>query len=120
MDFAIVKSEFRELWQLILAWFNYRRFALKVELAMKVADWKQKALNKQITVILNRDRKFEWWTEKDFKQAKREKRIPKQWGMLDLAQITFYRTPVNRNNKLSKDERKKFKEKYLKYMIRNK
>jgi len=114
----IIRSDFREYNHLINKWLFFRRHALKLNLAIRVADMKQQALNKQVTVILNSKRKFEWWTNTDFKKAKREKRIPKNWGAIDLAQVTFYQTPLNRNNRTSKEERKKYKEKYKKYAER--
>jgi len=118
MLLQIIMSDFREYYHLIMKWLFYRRHALKLSLAIRVADMKQKALNKRITVVLNSKRKFEWWTNTDFKKAKREKRIPKNWGALDLAQVTFYQTPIDRNNRTSKEDRAMYKDKYLKYAER--
>ena len=118
MLLQIIKSDFKEYSNLLKKWLFYRRHATKLSLAIRIADMKQLAFNKQITVILNSNRKFEWWTNTDFKTAKRKKRIPKNWGALDLAQVTFYQTPVSRNNRTSKEDRAKFKAKYMDYAER--
>lgn len=118
MLLQIIKSDFREYCRLLRKWLFLRRHATKLSLAIRVADMKQLAFNKQITVILNQKRKFEWWTNADFKKARREKRIPKNWCALDLAQVTFYQTPVSRNNRTSKEDRAKYKKKYMAYAER--
>lgn len=87
-------------------------------LAIRLADMKQRAWNKQYHVMLialpggdklvsvNRD---------DIKKMKLKKWLPKKTNMFNLRDSIFYSTPINRNNKSTPKEREKAKKKYIKY-----
>jgi hypothetical protein len=82
-------------------WMFYHRYAIKMSLAIRLSDIKQKAFNKQFHVMLmelssgdrlvsvNRD---------EINKLKRKKWLPKNASMLDLRDSIFYSTPLNRNN----------------------
>lgn len=116
--FKDIISDFKEFRIWFLNWLFYRRHAIKMSLAIRLADMKQKAFNKQYHVMLmelpsgdklvsvNRD---------EINNLKRKKWLPKNACMLSLRDSIFYSTPLNRNNTSTPGDRKVAKEKYLKY-----
>jgi hypothetical protein len=116
--FKEIISDFKEYKAWIQNWMFYRRHAIKMSLAIRLADIKQKAYNKQYHVMIlelpkgdslvsvNRD---------DIQMFKRKKWLPKHLGAIEMANSIFYSTPVSRNNKYSAEERRSAKAKYLKY-----
>ena len=113
-------SDIKEYRIWLLNWLFYKRQSVKMSLAISLADIKQKAWNKQYHVMLlelpsgdklvsvNRD---------DIDRFKRKKWLPKNSSMFELVHSSsiFYSTPLSLNNKSTSEERKKAKEKYLKY-----
>lgn len=108
-DFSEYSEHFNE-------WLTYKRLGIKIALAMKLADMMCYALNKQIRVVLNSKRHFECWSSDTISNRKRAGQIPKNWGAAELSKITFYLTPTTRNNTISVEERKAYRDKYIKYM----
>ena len=121
--FKEMVSDFKEFRVWLFNWLFYRRQSIKMSLAMKLADIKQRAYNKRYHVMLldlpggdklvsvNRD---------DIERFRRKKWLPKKIGMIELENKSiFYSTPLNRNNKSTQEERAKAKEKYLKYAKKN-
>jgi hypothetical protein len=77
-----------------------------------------KAFNKQFHVMLmelSSGDKLVSVNRDEINKLKRKKWRPKNASMLDLRDSIFYSTPLNRNNTSSTGDRKKAKEKYLKY-----
>jgi len=127
MFFCSKKNMFKEIiqdYKEFRVWFSnwlfYKRQGMKMNLAIRLADVKQKAFNKQYHIMilelpvgeklvsLNRD---------DIDRMKRKKWLPKNVSFFDLKHNSsiFYSTPLNRNNKSSAAERREAREKYLKY-----
>ena len=94
---------------------------MKMSLAIHLADIKQKAFNRQYHVMLlelpQGDRLVSI-NKEEINRFKRKKWLPKKATMLDLRESIFYSTPLSRNNKAAPKDRKKAKEKYLKYTKR--
>ena len=96
---------------------------MKMNLAIRLADIKQKAYNKQYHIMLlslpvgeklvsvNRD---------DILRLKRKKLLSKEISCFELihSESIFYSTPLNWNNKSTSEERKAARAKYLKYVKR--
>jgi hypothetical protein len=102
-------------------WFFLWRQSLKMGLAIRLADIKQKAYNKQYHImILNlpKGEKLLSVSRTDIMRLKHKKWLPKNVDMLKLRESIFYSTPLCRNNSINKEERKKAKEKYLKYCLK--
>lgn len=116
--FKTIYTDYKEAKQSLKAWFFYRRQSIKMSLAIRLADMKQKAWNKQYHVMLielpsgdklvsiNRD---------DIKKMKLKKWLPKNACVFSLRDSIFYSTPLSRNNKSTPKERKQAREKYIKY-----
>lgn len=137
---SIIRSDFREYYIGICNWFFYWRHSLKMNLAIRLADMKQRAFNKQYHVMLlelpvkkavkvkdengkvqtryqlGYNNKLVSVNKDDINKFKRKKWIPKHVDMLSLKQTSFfYSTPLDRNNKSTPEERKAAKKKYIKY-----
>lgn len=114
----IIYSDYKEAKQSLREWFFYRRQSIRMGLAIRLADMKQRAWNKQYHVMLlalpggeklvsvNRD---------DIKKMKLKKWLPKNTNIFNLRDVVFYSTPISRNNKSTPEERTKAKKKYIKY-----
>jgi len=116
-------QDFKEWNEWFKSYIFYRRQSVKMSLAIKLADVKQKAYNKQFHIMLlslpvgeklvsiNRD---------DIECLKRKKWLPKETNFFNLkhSHSIFYSTPLNRNNKLNAEERREAVKKYLKYSKR--
>lgn len=137
---SIIRSDFREYYIGMCNWFFYWRHSLKMNLAIRLADMKQRAFNKQYHVMLlelpvkkavkvkdengkvqtryelGYNNKLVSVNKDDINKFKRKKWIPKHVDMLSLKQTSFfYSTPLDRNNKSTPEERKAAKKKYIKY-----
>ena len=91
-----------------------------MNLAIKLADIKQKAFNRQYHIMLlslPKGDKLVSVNRNDIENFKRKKWLPKSTKMSDLihSSSVFYSTPLSRNNKSTTEERKSAREKYLKY-----
>lgn len=118
--YKIIRSDLRDLKIFIYNWFVYHRQSFKMSLAMKMADIKQRAWNKQYHVVLLElpvEDKLVTINREDFFRFKRKKWLPKHIQWTDfLRSSAFYSTPLSRNNKVSVKDRKVAKEKYMKYV----
>lgn len=124
---SIVRNDFKEYYIWLCNTFFYWRHSLKMSLAIRLADLKQKAYNRQYHVMLLElpkkingkvcyDNKLVSVCRSDIERFKRKRWIPKQIGMIELKQTSFfYSTPLNRNNKTTAEERKEAKKKYIRY-----
>lgn len=116
--FKDIVSDFKEFRIWFLNWLFYRRHALKMKLAIRLADMKQKAFNKRYFIMLlelpSGDRLVSINND-EFKKLKLKKWLPKDMSYLDLEDQSFYQTPLSKNNTVNKKERIRAKEKYLKY-----
>lgn len=103
-----------KLW--IKDFLQVKRYAFKFNLARNMADIMQKAMNKQISVVLNGNKKFEYWTSETLKRKKKAGLVPKSWSMYpEVEKVTFYKTSSSMQNKTTKEERAVYKEKFIKY-----
>lgn len=120
MILSIIRSDYREFKVFVCNWLFYRRQSLKMSLAIRMADIKQKAWNKQYHVVLlegSSEDKLVTINRNDFLRLQRKKWLPRHIGWSDFLKTSaFYSTPLNRNNKISCEDRKAAKEKYIKYM----
>jgi|GEM_PF-950899 len=99
-------------------WLFYWRHSIKMSLAIKLADIKQKAFNKRYFIMLlelSAGDKLVSINNKEFDKCKRKGWLPKRMTMLELERESFYQTALSRNNKVSSKDRKAAKERYLKY-----
>jgi len=113
-------QDFREFRVWFGNWFFYKRQSWKMSLAIRLADIKQKAFNKQFHIMLltlPAGEKLVSVTRGDIERLKRKKWLPKDLNFFSLkhSNSIFYSTPVSRNNKSTPEERREAKEKYLKY-----
>jgi hypothetical protein len=116
--FKEVLSDFKEFRVWAHNWLFYRRQSFKMSLAIRLADIKQRAFNKQYHVMileLPGGDKLTSVNRDDIQILKRKKWLPKNLKMIELTNSIFYSTPLNRNNKSTPQERKNAREKYLKY-----
>jgi len=111
-------NDFKEFYSWLKEFLEVKRYAIKFELARRMADMMQRAMNRQISVIINGNHKFEYWTSDTLKKKKKAGMIPKSWGMYELLKVTFYKTPETANNKLNTEEREKYKRKFISYARR--
>lgn len=118
MILQIVRSDFREFGIWLHNWLVYRRQSFKMGLAIRLADMKQKAWNKQYHVMLlelSDGEKLVSVNNEDINRLRRKKWLPKKATMLELKKSIFYSTPLNRNNKSKPEERKAARDKYIRY-----
>jgi hypothetical protein len=118
----ILLSDLRDLLNWLSEWLLFRRQSFKMSLAIRLADMKQRAFNRQYHVMLmalpkgdrlvsaNRD---------EIMAFRRKKWLPPKTGMAELQRSIFYSTPLNRNNRSTPRERADAKRKYLRYACRN-
>lgn len=116
--FKDIVSDFKEFRIWFFNWLFYRRHTIKMNLAIRLADMKQKAFNKRYFIMLlelpSGDRLVSINND-EFKKLKTKKWLPKNMNYLDLEEQSFYQTPLSKNNTVNKKERVKAKKKYLKY-----
>jgi len=113
-----ISSDFREYKAWLSNWLFCRRHAFKMSLAIRLADMKQKAFNKRYFIMLmetSHGDKLVSFNNNEFDSMKRKKWLPRTMSYLDLEKEAFYQTDLNRNNILSREERKKAREKYTHY-----
>lgn len=135
----IIRSDFYEYRIGLANWFFYKRHSMKMSLAIRLADMKQQAFNKQYHVMLlelpvkekvkvkaegkkhtiervRLTNKLVSVNRDDIKRFKRKKWLPKRVDMLSLKDNSFfYSTPLSRNNKSTRQEREAARKKYIKY-----
>ena len=121
--FKEIIQDFKDFTIWFSNWFFYKRQSIKMNLAIKLADIKQKAFNKQYHIMLlclPNGEKLVSVNRDDIERLKRKKMLPKDIRVFSLKHSSsiFYSTPLNRNNKASSEDREAAKEKYLKYAER--
>jgi len=115
-----IDQDFKE-WRVWFSnWLFYKRQAWKMNLAIRLADIKQKAFNKQYHIMLlclPAGEKLVSVNHDDILRFKRKKWLPKDTTVFNLVhgESVFYSTPLNRNNKSTVEERRSAREKYVKY-----
>ena len=117
----IIRYDFIELKTWLSDWLFYRRRAIKMKLAISLADMKQRAFNKRYFVVLletGRGDKLVSINNAEFKKLKRKKWLPKKMSYLDLENECFYQTSTRDNNKSTAKERKAAQNKYRQYAKR--
>lgn len=123
MILSIVRTDFREFLATLRNWIYFRRMSIRMGLAIRLADMKQRAYNKQYHVLImelpsGAERLFSL-NNREIESFKRKRWLPKHVTMLDLRKDSiFYSTPLTRNNRSTAQERRAAKEKYLKYSKR--
>jgi hypothetical protein len=121
--FKEIISDFKEYKVWFENWIYYRRHAIKMSLAIRLADIKQQAFNRQYHVMLlelPRGSTLVSVSRDDIQVFKRKKWLPRHLGAVELANSVFYSTPLCRNNKSTAEDRRLAKTKYLKYATRYK
>ena len=118
--FKEIVGDFKEGCVWFSNWLFYKRMSVKMGLAIRLADVKQRAYNKQYHIMLlalPTGEKLVSLNKNDMARFKRKKWLPKNMSFFDLkhSDSIFYSTPLDRNNKSSAKERKEAREKYLKY-----
>lgn len=109
-------KDFKDAKAWLKEYLQVKRYAFKFNLARLMADMMQKAMNRQISVVLNSNKKFEYWTSDTLKRRKKEGSVPKSWSMYpEVAMVTFYKTHEHANNKLTKAEIAEYKNKFVRY-----
>ena len=119
--FKEIVQDFREYQIWFSNWFFYKRQSWKMGLAIRLADIKQKAFNRQFHIMLlclPQGEKLVSVNRDDILRLKRKKWLPKDASVFSLTHSgsIFYSTPLERNNKSSLEDRKNAKDKYLKYV----
>jgi hypothetical protein len=116
--FREIISDFKEFRFWLRNYMFYRRHAIKLKLAIMLADIKQKAFNKRYFVVLieaqGRDRLVSI-NNAEFKIFKRRGWLPRKMGYLELEAGSFYQTAVGLNNRQSREQRDSARKRYLKY-----
>jgi hypothetical protein len=119
--FKEIISDFKEFRLWLLNYLFYRRHAIKLKLAIALADIKQKAFNRRYFVVLletpGKDRLVSI-NNKEFEIFKRKKWLPQKMSYLELEEYSFYQTALGLNNRQSSEQRKEAKRKYLKYAMK--
>ncbi|MBF0651060.1 hypothetical protein IR083_19775 [Dysgonomonas sp. GY75] len=119
--FGIIYSDFNEARLSLKEWFFCRKQAIRMDIAINLADTKQRGWNKQFIVMLmnlpSGDRLVSIHRDK-FLEYQRAGLLPKRLKWSDCKRQAFYRTPECRNNKATPQERTEAKEKYIRYAKR--
>lgn len=113
----VIYSDIKELLFNLGQWYYYWRQSLKMTMAIRLADIKQKAFNRQYVIgllCLPKEDKLVSIHRDRFLQLQRIGLLPKmKWN--EYKRRAFYVTPLDRNNKSNPKERRKARERYLKY-----
>lgn len=110
-----VKGLVNEAIGFIKSWWAYKRMGLRMQYAIRLADVKQRAYNKQYHIMLV-GRTLTSLTRDEFHILQRVGRFDRKlkWATVK-ERMVFYSTELNRNNTQSKEERKKAVAKYMEY-----
>ncbi|MDR1372566.1 MAG: hypothetical protein LBJ17_05500 [Dysgonamonadaceae bacterium] len=115
-------ADFIEYRAYVKAWLFFKRKAMQMRMAISLADVKQRAMNRQfhiISVMLpdGQDRLVSV-SKRDIAALKRKHWLPKNMTVFDLthSDATFYSTPLSRNNKTAKKDRKKALQSYKRFV----
>lgn len=117
----ILYTEIKEAYLWFLTYFYYRRCGWKMSLAIRLADMKQRAFNRQYHVMLMelpRGDKLVSVSRQDIVKMKSKGWIDRKIRTIDLRDSIFYSTALCRNNKSSYADRENARRKYWKYARR--
>jgi len=119
--FKEIIQDFKEYYVWLSNWSFYKRQSIKMSLAIRLADIKQKAFNKQYHIMilsLPQGEKLVSVSKSDIQIMIRKKWLPKDISYFSLihGNSIFYSTPLSRNNKSTPEERKSAREKYMRYL----
>ena len=115
----ITKEWCELLWFDMSAYFTAIYDEIRLNLAIKLADAKQRAYNKRYFVISDYRNKLTVLNNNDIEWLKKARLMKKNVTHIEIMRDCFYYTPLNKNeegNKLSKAERLNRKAKWLDYM----
>ena len=116
--FKEIVQDFKEYSVWFRNWLFYHRHSVKMRLAMKLADIKQKAFNKRYFIMLLElpsGHRLVSVNNKEFNVIKRKGWLPRKMTALDLERESFYQTALSLNNKTGRSDRKAARERYLRY-----
>jgi len=117
-----LREDFNEYINFLQESWKLKRQSWRMSLAIRLADLKQAAFNKQYHVMIldlgGRER-LVTINKLQINAFKRKKWLPKNADMLTLSKSFFYSTPLNRNNKSKKEDRVKALQRYKSYCINN-
>jgi hypothetical protein len=113
---------FRELGLWTRDYLFYRRCAIRVSLAIRLADMKLKAMNRRQWVLPidvgGGAERLKVFDNRGFERMKRAGWLPRRMNFVELCERCVYMTPLSRINKTDPEERRKAREKYLRYSRR--
>jgi hypothetical protein len=117
-------KDLHELWKYFfgeyipLTWYLFRQ-SLRMNMAIHLADLKQKAYNKQYHIMLFAPRpgveRLVTINNNQINEFRRKKWLPKNADKFTLRRSFFYSTPLSRNNRATSEERMRAREKYMTY-----
>ena len=134
MNKTQLKQKLLEQWILFRVFCQLKMDALRLQVAILMADALQRAKNKRFYVIRNAHDKLIWVCNDDIKQMKQPRRVrklhngklvtfkvrllPKNITHSDIMRECLYYTPLDRNNSngITVEERNKKQAAWLKYM----
>lgn len=106
--------------QYIKQYLDYAHHALRLHMAIRMADIKQKAYNRRYFVMpveaANGKEKLVSVSRKEAVKLRRMKWLPKNFNTLEMEQDALYYTDVNLNNKGTAKNRKDAMRKYMRYI----
>lgn len=104
--------------QFIRQWIFLKKKSIQLTLAIKLCNLKQQAFNRRYFVILDYNDKLTSLSKEDVNRMKKIRLIDKSITHLDLMEKSFYYTPLSRNSNtgISREEQKKRKENYMKFV----
>ena len=136
MDATGLKLKLIENWILIRVFFQLKMDALRLDMAIFMADALQRAKNKRFYVIRNAHDKLIWVCNDDIRQMKQSRKVRrlvngklvtfnvrllgKDVTHLDIMRDCLYYTPIDRNNSngITVEERNTKRAAWLEYMER--
>lgn len=120
-----IQSELKSFITELIDWakkmFKLWRQYVRLKLAIRLADMKQRAFNRRYYIMLMEYHGHERLvsvSREDLKRLKRKKWLPKWFSHIDATRECFYMTDLSRNNTLSREAREQAMRKYRKYINR--
>ena len=112
-----------EIQQYIKQMYALWRQSIRMRLAISLADMKQRAFNRRyfiMTMQVGKAEKLVSVSRQDIVRLKRKRWLPRTFTYLQLEQECWYMTGLERNNKVTKEEREKALKRYRKYLKQSK
>lgn len=113
--FKVILSDIKDTINWWRKYTHTKRHAFKLKLAIRLADMKQSAFNKQYFVVLTPGNKLIAINNNDVKMLKRNNLLDKRMDGMKLRKMSFYYTAFGQNNKMSKQEQLEAKHRYITY-----